>query len=377
MEGHRLSVSFIVGLVGVILSSAPIAWASDKKDPNLNSVNTGTQEFLDYVNNWQSFPEHQTWAIFLGTGWTKEKLQEIQDQIQKRELINPFTGKPFDPSNTKVFAFGQKNPLAEAARVVTDHFEIHILSSLEELKGHHFDFGICHSNGCPNAIDAHRMGIMRVDTFLALGTGWTSKDFHPGDLKGAKLIFFATTGDPIWKFPAPNWARITEDTPGLKFSIRFESLKEIPKGLWNFFMKGRADLDTFPVIRLDTPSGQEGTFFKPFRSHAIFASYFQALDRWMKSEGNLQKALAEKIRRLEASAYREHQKEHTPFPPGCPWCDGGGGAAEEVERAASLPGQGVGWYRAPLAPVGAGSLPRFRLPPVISARSEGRRTGWS
>lgn len=179
----------------------------------------------------------------------------------------------------KIFVFGHNNPVAELARIVTDHLEVHVLSSWKELAGYHFDFVICHSNGCTNALDAHRMGVMRAEHFFALGTDWTSKDFRPGDLKGTKLWFFVTKGDPIWKIPAPNWARISKDTPGFTFAIPFDHPKEIVKGLGNLFTQGRADPDRFPVIRLDSP--------KPPRVHAIFESYFPAIRQWMDSEGEV------------------------------------------------------------------------------------------
>lgn len=188
MKGRSV-VTIIVSLVAVILARPLIARATD-------------QDLLDYLNVRPSFREHYPWALFLGTGWTREKLERLRDLVERRELINPFTGQPFD--KLKVFAFGQKNPVFEGLRIVTDHLEIHVLSSWEELAGYQFDFAICHSNGCTNAIDAQRMGIMRVDHLFALGTDWASKDFRPGDLKGAKLWFFVTKGDPIWKIPAPN-----------------------------------------------------------------------------------------------------------------------------------------------------------------------------
>jgi hypothetical protein len=53
---------------------------------------------------------------------------------------------------------------------VSDHFEIHVLSSWDGLQGQHFDFVLCHSNGCTNALGAQRDGVMQADHFFALGT---------------------------------------------------------------------------------------------------------------------------------------------------------------------------------------------------------------
>lgn len=317
MRGHCL-VTIVVSLVGVILAGGPVVRADE-------------QDFLDYINDRPTFREHHSWAIFFGTGWTQEDLKHIQEWEREGKWINPFTEQPFD--KVKVFVFGQDNPVLEALRVVSDHLEVHVLSSWKELEGYHFDFAICHSNGCTNTIDAHKSGIMRVDTFLSLGTDWTSKNFRPGDLKGAELYFFATKGDPIWKIPAPDWARITEDTPGLSFSVPGDNPWEIVKGMGNLLTRGRADPDRFPVIRLDAPPGQEGTLSKPFRPHGIVASYFQALDQWMKAGGKLQKALAEKIRQVEASL-SDDQKKIISVPPG-------GGGPGGMGSSSQSPGGGI------------------------------------
>lgn len=314
MKGHRV-VAVIVSLVVAMLAGELIARADE-------------QDFLDSINVRPSFREHYPWALFLGTGWTQEKLERLRDLVERGELINPFTGQPFD--QLKVFAFGQKNLLAEMTRIITDHLEIHVLSSWEDLAGYHFDFAICHSNGCTNAIDAQRMGIMRVDHLFALGTDWTSKDFRPGDLKGTKLWFFVTKGDPIWKIPAPNWARISEDTPGFTFAIPFDHPKEIVKGLSNLFTQGRADPDRFPVIRLDSP--------KPPRVHAIFESYFPAIRKWMDSEGEVQAEIIDILRQHGAlPAGGDDEKKIAPFPPG----GGGGGPGGGLENPVQNTGGGM------------------------------------
>lgn len=314
MKGYR-AVTIVVSLMALMLVGPLAARATDQDQP-------------DYLIAYPSFPKHYPWALFLGTGWAREKLERLRDLVERRELINPFTRQPFD--KLKVFAFGQKNPVFEGLRIVTDHLEIHVLSSWEELAEYQFDFAICHSNGCTNAIDAQRMGIMRVDHLFALGTDWTSKDFRPGDLKGAKLWFFVTKGDPIWKIPAPNWARISEDTPGFTFSIPFDHPREIPKAIGNLFIRGRADPDRFPVIRLDPP--------KPSRVHAIFESYFPAIRQWMERGGEVQAEIIDLLRRGGALPLgNDDEKKIAPFPPG----GGGGGPGGGLENPVQNTGGGM------------------------------------
>lgn len=285
------------------------------------SAHATEEEFLDYINLRPRFSQQETWAVFLGTGWTRENLEQIRVWEREGKWVNPFTGRPFE--NVKIFAFGQPDALREGLRIITDHVEVHVLSSWEEIERYRFDFVICHSNGCSNAIDLHRAGRIRVGSFLALGADWTSKDFAPGELKGASIDFFTMEGDPIWRLPAPSWVRVTDGTPGFKFSIPFDRLWEIGKGVWNLLSKGRADPERFPVIPLKPPPGVAGP-------HALVDSYFQALRSWMKSKGELQEQLEEKIRQAESEDPKKEEKKARGFSPDCPWCgcpgcgDGGG-----------------------------------------------------
>jgi hypothetical protein len=281
-----------------------------------------------------SFPNHYTWALFLGTGATQDDVERIEDLARARKLTNPFTGQPFE--RLKVFAFGRDSALGEAARVITDHVEIHLLSSVEEIRGYHLDFVICHSNGCTYGVDAHKDGVIQADNFLALGADWTSKDFGPGDLKGANLYFFIMKGDPIWKIPAPSWARITENTPGFKFIFRGDTIKEILRGLRNLLTTGRADPERLPVVRLDTPPGQRGTFTQPFRPHALLENYFPAILSWMKSEGKLQKQIRATISELDIAISWDEKKRGVPFPPG-----GGGSGGRGSGSTPHSPGTSV------------------------------------
>lgn len=210
----------------------------------------------------------------------------IEAWEREGKWVDPITERPFD-ANTKVFVFGQRDLVREGLRVFTDHFDIHVLSSWKELKGYHFDFVLCHSNGCPNALGAHRDGIIRVDHFLALGTDWTAKDFRPGELKGADLVFFVMKGDPIWKIPAPTWAQITENARGLKWSIPFDSPMDIVKGAGNLLTRGRADPDRFPVIPLAPLASAKATLSTPFASHALVDGYIPALRQWFRLPGDL------------------------------------------------------------------------------------------
>lgn len=273
-----------------------------------------TREFEDYINQRPRFRQQHTWGIFLGTGWHQDSLHQIETWRRRKKWLNPFTGRPLD--KVKVFVFGHANPVLEGGRIVSDHLEVHVLSSWDELRDQHFDFAICHSNGCTNAIGAHRAGVMGVDHFLALGTDWTTKYFRPGELRGADLTFFAMQGDPIWKLPAPNWARITEATPGLAFTVPF----------------GRGQ-PRYPVIRLEPPSGRHGTLTRPFQAHALVDTYFQSLGNWMRRDGAPQRALSESLR-AAGVALQEERRDVAPTQAGTggpssagcpPYCGGGGG----------------------------------------------------
>lgn len=282
-----------------------------------------THKLPDMPNSRQPSPASPTWAVFMGTGWNEKKKGLIDQWQRDGKWVNPFTGQPL--KDAQVFVFGRDNALLEAVRIVGDHFEMHPLSSREELRGQHFDFVMCHSNGCPNAIDAQRQGLIQVDTFFALGTDWTSKGFQPGDLRGANLVFFTMKTDPIWKIPAPNWARL-EDGVALKFSIPFDSPTEIPKGAWNLLTQGRADPDRFPVVRLDPPPGERSTPLQPFKAHGLAESYFPAINQWRQSDGPQQKIVHNILRQVDAAPSQDDWKKSLGVPPGCPGCGGGNGS---------------------------------------------------
>lgn len=285
----------------------------------------------------QNYPRHETWGIFLGTGWTREDLAQIDTWRQQNLWTNPFTGRSFD--NAKVFAFGHGNPALEGLRIVTDHLEVHVLSSWKDLKGYQFGVVVCHSNGCANAIDAHKAGAIKVQHFVALGTDWTSKDFRPGELKGASLTFFTTKNDPIWKLPAPSWMRMGDSTPGLGFKVPFDRPSEIPRGIGNLITRGRSDPDRFPVILLNPPRGQEGSLAKPVRAHSLIDSYFPAIRKWMDSDGDAQRTLGGRIRQAEAAGRRDDQHKSPLGPPGGP--GNPGARLPGVSNHGSGPGHGV------------------------------------
>jgi hypothetical protein len=284
-----------------------------------------TQQLLDTLNNRPTTREHATWGVFLGTTWSESKLKLIEQWQREGKWRNPLTGEPL--KDAKVFVFGHDNALKEGLRIVGDHLEIHALSSWEKLHGQQFDNVLCHSNGCTDAINAHRQGQIQVETFFALGTDWTSKHFQPGDLRGSQIVFFVMRGDPIWKIPAPDWTRVGEDGQGvgLKFSIPFNSPREIPSGIKNLFTQGRADPDRFPVIRLEPPAGQQSTPVKPFRAHGLVESYFPALEQWRQADGPQQREVRELLRRVDSSLGPEDRKKSMALPPGCPECGGGSG----------------------------------------------------
>lgn len=288
------------------------------------------QELLDQLNNRPPAREHHTWGIFLGFGATQHDLAQYAALQQAGQLINPFTGQPFQ--DVKVFVFGHNSLLAEGVRIVSDHLELHVLSSWRELDGQRFDFGICHSNGCTNALNAQRQGVMRVEHFYALGTDWTRKDFRPGDLRGADVVFFAMQGDPVWHLPAPNLT-VSKDRIGWQFSVPFEHLRDIPRGVQHWFTEGRADPDRFPVIRLEPLPVRAGTHRQFMQAHFILESYFPALDRWMHTESPVQKAIKERVSPHEVPTRREDQGKGSWLPPG-----GGGGDSGGIGGAGgSLP----------------------------------------
>lgn len=258
--------------------------------------------FLDYVHAQPSFARHASWAVLFGTGWTEDSLEQIERWKREGNWINPFTGEPFD-DDVQLFVFGQESKALELARILGDHLEIHALSSWKDLEGWQFDFAVCHSNGCTNAIDAHRSGVTRFDTLFALGTDWTSKVFGPADPKGAKLYFFAIDGDPIPHIPAPEWGRV-ETAPALQFSVPFDVLDEIPAGVVGL-VRGRRPLgDSFPRIELEVPDGQGHS---PGARHALVDSYFEAIRRWMGSRGEFQEEIRQRLQGPDRRSREEPQ----------------------------------------------------------------------
>jgi hypothetical protein len=320
-------MAWVVGmLVSMLLVGTGVAHS---EEPGAAAPPADPQAFKDYINNRLPTRAHHTWGIFLGTGWNKDNLDRIEKWQREGKWTNPFTGEPFD--NVKVFVFGKTNPLLEGFRIVSDHLEIHVLSSWEELQGQHFDFAICHSNGCTNAIGAHRDGVMQ---------------FQPGELRGADLTFFVTQSDPIWKIPAPNWAAITEQTPGLRFTIPFGSA-------------GGTGQPRYPVIRLAPPSDRRGTLTKPLQAHALVDTYFQGVRQWMRTTGPRQQSITEKLRTLSP---REERQTLAPAPSGhgmprsggCPPpCGGGSGPGSP---GPGTPGMGQGVHRSTPTPDPRGGI---------------------
>lgn len=331
MRGYRL-VRVMGALVSALLMGTGLGHTEERRPP---ASRTDTRAFKDYSNDRPTFREHHTWGIFLGTGWHNDNIDQIATWQQEGKWVNPLTGHPFD--DAKVFVFGQTNPVLEGARIVSDHFEIHVLSSWDALQGQHFDFALCHSNGCTEALGAQRDGVVRVDHFYALGTDWTSKHFQPGDLRGADLTFFVMQGDPIWKIPAPNWKRITEHTAGLSFTIPFGDATG-------------AGQQRFPVIRLDPPAERRGTLTHPLQAHALVDTYFQSVWRWMHTAGPQQQAITKQFRQVNDSS-SEDRKKYAPArsgpsapssggcPPNCGWGGGPGGPGH------GPPGGGQGTLR--------------------------------
>ena len=281
-----------------------------------SSRNTGTR------NNRPNAPVPPSWGVFLGAGMSQETLSQIDQWQQEGKWINPLTGEPLQ--HVPVFVFGQDNPLVEGLRLITDHLQLHVLSSWEDLHGQQFDVVLCHSNGCTNAIDAYSQSRIQVGTFFALGTDWTARDFPPGALQDARLVFFVQKGDPIWKIPAPTWTHVN-DGVGLQFSIPFDSPRDIPKGFWNLLTQGRADPDRFLVIRLAPPSGQQGTALQPLRAHALVDSYFSAMQQWLHNDGPQQEAVRKLLRHDRDDKKSPKQHNNAALPPSCPGCGGGPG----------------------------------------------------
>lgn len=314
----RLTIALALG--ACVLAPPPVSGQSRK--------NTRTPKEA-------TFREHHTWGIFLGLGATPEERRQVEDSIRHGKWLNPFTGKPFE--DAKVFAFGHTNPASDRVRVVGDHLQIPALSSWSALEGLHVDFVICHSNGCPNALGAHAEGVMRAEHFLALGTDWTSKDFRPGELKGADVTFFVLPGDPVWRIPAPSWTRVAEDAPGLAITIPFDRLKDIPKGLVNLATQGRADPDRYPVVHLSPPRGQGPTLAQPFRAHFLEDSYSPAIRMWLDQGGEIQTKVNEQIRRAGRHPNGDEERKPGFLPPGGggPWGGGRGGSNP------ASPGQGA------------------------------------
>ena len=292
MELKKVTGWIIIGVLLQMLVARP-GLAGDMYVPR--TLDEKLEESLGIV-----YRQHYQWGIFLGAGTTPEQLRKFAEEIEAKRITNPFTRRPFD--DVKIFAFGKDNPLLEGLRLVTDHLELHVLSSASELRDYRFDHAICHSNGCTYSIDAHREGLMRMDNIYAMGTDYFTKDFSPGELRGANLTFFVAKGDSIPRIPALNWERVTEETPGFGITIRGNSPGEIARGFGRLFTGGRGDGGTFPVVRLDPPGGQRATITQPFKPHALENSYFKAVGEWMDRRGTMQNELRSRIDSTRAFA---------------------------------------------------------------------------
>jgi len=261
------------GAVAVLAATLSISNAVRNDKPS-------NQAFLDHINDRSSanFPNHYTTGIFLGTGETQDEANDLLALWKEKGVLNPFTSRPF--ADTKVFAFGSPAVPVEALRVFADNVGVFVLSSWRELKGYRFDYIICHSDGCTNAIAAIREGLIKADYIFALGANWTYKDIPPGSLRGAKLIFFVMEGDPVPELLAGDIDRVG-NTPVVRVTItRFDSPWGLVKGIWKRLTGGRPD--DIPVIVLKQPEDLRGG---PLRAHSLVAAYFKAILAKMKQGG--------------------------------------------------------------------------------------------
>ena len=277
MKRHQaLAVALTLGTMMSPLNT----WAQSQEPSAVQPPLKVNPRALDYFNDRPVNGAHRPWGLFLGMGATLDERNRVLSEIKAGVFLNPFTGQPFKREEVEVFVFGHEHLPVEVARVVTDHLEVHVLSSWEDLKGKQFDFVICHSNGCPNALDAQRYGVIWAKHFFTLGTDWTLKDLKPGDLRGADLTRFVMKGDIVPKLPAPGSTRAGEAAFAYQFTLRFG---------------GSPGVNESPFISLDPPPGQHADLQHPVRPHALQDSHFTSIQQWMHQEGPQQTAIAQKI----------------------------------------------------------------------------------
>jgi hypothetical protein len=279
-SSRRLGQAALLATAGSVVLAGSLAVTS-------GSGGGRHKNFQDYINGLNSadHPKHFRSGIFFGTGEYPDKAYPNLAELEANgEWFNPMTGEPFDPARDRRFFFGTPNvgllPF-EAPRIVADHLGAMVLTDQGQLKGHSFDYIICHSNGCTNAFRALNAGLIRAGYVFAMGSDSSAAGLVGGNVGGAKVIHFVVKGDPI-----PKLKPIEPDAVGESFGIRFR------------FPFGRGSGER--VVMLEPKQDLEGG---PFRHHALAKSYLPLVRAYMDRDDS------DPIR-SEVRAFLEESKDH-------------------------------------------------------------------
>jgi len=306
---------FLAAVAGGVAAAVAGVIAVSSRSPE----GRDSSSFLDYINSRGTihYPNHFDCGVFLGTGWSDAKVASQLEQWEAEgRWYNPFTGKPFDPSRDRIFAFGAGNVPADLPRVLTDHFGVRLLSSFGQITGHSFDYIICHSNGCTVAFQALKSGAIRARYVFALGAD-TKADDLVGTLEGTKVIYFEVRGDPIPKLSAIKlWAEKT--VPGLQVRLPFG-----PGGSDTILLKRPVNFRSgSPHSLIDAYLPSVRQFVNEGGLRRQFGEIAKFLDQTEEAKDRQQQPAPEEGRQ-EARVREERRKDarepkaSTP-PPGCP-----------------------------------------------------------
>ena len=276
LKGKNIKGHFVItslALICILLISLPITHAYDDKE---------------------KVPIYTDWGILLGTFATPDVVKEMEVEISRGELINPFTGKPF-PKDTPVFGFGKDNKLLEVGRVLSDHFIKRRPDKVNFEQGKHYHIAnlICHSNGsCRSNFFPHTKNVI---TF--------GGDAQAGRVNNL-FVSFQNVGDIIplarysgeLKLGQSETTETTGDKNGSNDLLR-----------WSFKFGGPHD----PIVKLPDVGLKQNEFFSP---HYI-ETYFKAIQSWVEvhsddpKEEDFKKYILERISEAISNLKEEKTKK--------------------------------------------------------------------
>jgi hypothetical protein len=189
-----------------------------------------------------------------------------------------------------VFVFGQDNPILEAARVITDHLDLHLLTGGDwgDLghSHHNFQYILCHSNGCTAAISAVESGSVSAKEILAMGTDWSTASIDQGRMHGTGIIFFVNKTDPVPMIPGISIQQVTEHAAGFGYKISFGDLRDATSQLGNLVTGNQPNTGSYLVVKMDPRPGLTG-----LKAHSLTDSYFPNVKEWLSRDGQSQQEL--------------------------------------------------------------------------------------